>query len=105
MKLGKKKTDKTKPDNHLYKGLKLYRCTHRWRQIIPMGNSSRGDDFFRASLYVWYLQNWELCDDLVKNYVPHKRRGVILVVSCWIWCKDQHNPMALAGVIYRGSFD
>ena len=24
-----------------------------------------GEEFFRASLYVWYLQYWALCDDLV----------------------------------------
>ena len=24
------------------------------------------NEFFRASLYVWYLQYWALCDDLVE---------------------------------------
>ena len=39
---------------------------HRRRQTIPMWNSSGGKGkFFRASLYVWCLRYWALCDDLV----------------------------------------
>ena len=39
---------------------------HRRRQTIPKWNSSGGGGgFFRASLYVWCLRYWALCDDLV----------------------------------------
>ena len=38
---------------------------HRRRQTIPMWNSSGEKEFFSASLYVWCLRYWSLCDDLV----------------------------------------
>ena len=38
---------------------------HRRRHTIPMWNSSGEKEFFRASLYVWCLRYWALCDDLV----------------------------------------
>ena len=34
-------------------------------ELIPLWNSPGKKEFFRASLYVWYLQYWALCDDLV----------------------------------------
>ena len=37
---------------------------HRRRKTIPLWNSP-GKKFFRASLYVWYIQYWALCDGLV----------------------------------------
>ena len=38
---------------------------HRRRKAIPLWNSSGENEFFRASLYVLYLQYWALCDALV----------------------------------------
>ena len=38
---------------------------HRRRKTIPLWNSSGENEFFRATLYVWYLQYWALCDALV----------------------------------------
>ena len=38
---------------------------HRRTKTIPLWNSSGKKEFFRASLYVWFLQYWELCNDLV----------------------------------------
>ena len=38
---------------------------HRRRKTIPLWNSSGKNEFFRTSLYVWYLQYWALCDALV----------------------------------------
>ena len=37
---------------------------YRRRKTIPLWNSP-GKKFFRASLYVWYIQYWALCDVLV----------------------------------------
>ena len=51
---------------------------HRRRQTIPMWNSSGEREFFRASLYVWCLRYWALCDDLV---VSKCEQGHILVFS------------------------
>ena len=36
-------------------GERLFHCGIVWGK----------KEFFRVSLYVWYLQNWALCDDLV----------------------------------------
>ena len=38
------------------------------------------NEFFRASLYVWYVQYWALCDALVVFKVV--RRGQVLVFFC-----------------------
>ena len=39
---------------------------HGRRKTIWLWNSPGGKkEFFRASLYVWYLHYWALCDDLV----------------------------------------
>ena len=38
---------------------------HRRRKTTPLRNSSGENEFFWASLYVWYLQYWALCDALV----------------------------------------
>ena len=45
---------------------------HLRRKTIPLWNSSLENEFFRASLYVRYLQYWALCDALVS-------RGQVLV--------------------------
>ena len=37
----------------------------RMRKTSPLRYSPGKKEFFRASLYVWYLQYWALCDDLV----------------------------------------
>ena len=41
--------------------------SHIRRQPIQMSNSSGwgGEEFFRASLYVWCVRYWALCDDLL----------------------------------------
>ena len=44
--------------------LSSLRIDHRRRKTIPLWNS-RGKKSIRASLYVWYLQYWALCDDLI----------------------------------------
>ena len=38
---------------------------HWWGKTISLWNSSGKNDFFGASLYVWYLQYWALSDALV----------------------------------------
>ena len=35
------------------------------RKTIPMWNNLVANEFFRASLYAWYLQYCSQCDDLV----------------------------------------
>ena len=46
----------------LFSGLGI---EHQRRITIQLWNSPGKNELFMASLYVWYLQYWVLCDDLV----------------------------------------
>ena len=53
-------------------------------------------EFFRASLYVWYLQYWALCDDLVDFKlwagVRHLSFSIDMAPECVLW-KKQGGPI------------
>ena len=43
----------------------VWELTTEGERLFHCGTVRGKKEFFRASLYVWYLQYWALCDDLV----------------------------------------
>ena len=43
----------------------VWELTTEGERLFHCGIVREEKKFFRASLYVWYLQYWALCDDLV----------------------------------------
>ena len=72
---------------------------HRRRKTIPLRNSPGGKEFFRASLYVWYLQYWALCDDLVdfKMWagVRYLSFSTATAPECILWKRSREDPTGL----------
>ena len=68
---------------------------HWIRKTIPLWNSPGEKAFFRASLYVWYLQYWALCDDLVdfklRAGVRYLSFSTYTAPECILWKRSRED--------------
>ena len=68
---------------------------HWRRKTIPLWNSLGKNEFLRASLYVWYLQYWALCDALVDFKlwagVRYLSISIDTVPECILWKRSRED--------------
>ena len=68
---------------------------HPRRKTIPLWNSSGENEFFRASLYVWYQQYWALCDALVDfrlwAWVRYLSFSIDTAPECILWKRSRED--------------
>ena len=73
---------------------------HQRRKTIPLwyssgGGGGGGKEFFRASLYVWCLQYWALCDALVDFKlwagVRYLSFSIDIAPECILWKRSRED--------------
>ena len=73
----------------------VWELTAKGERLFHCGIVRGKKEFFRASLYVWYLQYWALCDDLVdfklRAGVRYLSFSIDTAPECILWKRSRED--------------
>ena len=86
----------------------VWELTTEGERLFHCGIVLGKKEFFRASLYVWYLQYWALCDDLVgfklRAGVRYLSFSIDTTPECILWKRSREDwSLRASAICYSGT--